>query len=259
MSIIRGIAVTSAALMASTVVVQAADLYGHHGGRGSIKDDHSYMAPRSGCPSIYARIDGGYSGFDKPNQNQAGVDEFVWSKIDKTWNFGGGIGAYITCNIRADITIDHRFESDQRGFNPNPIAPNYGSMKWGYSSTAYMANFYYDFNMRSRFTPYIGVGLGLVNNEFSAGGGTVAAPHVDAGTPTFVASGSKWSAAGAFMTGFVLNLHDRLKLDTGYRFLYLGDAKTGQTSNSFGGTGGPIHVEHMHAHEFRVGLRYDIR
>jgi opacity protein-like surface antigen len=272
MSIFRGIAVTSAALMASTVVVQAADLYGHHGGRGSIKDDHSYAAPRSGCPSIYARIDGGYSGFDKPNQNQAGVDEYVYSKIDKTWNFGGGIGAYITCNVRADLTYDVRGGTDMSGFNPNPYAPNYGQMKWGYESQVIMANFYYDFNMRSRFTPYIGVGLGMAHNEFKAGSGTVGAGALEIdpitllpvasgaiGTRTTVAGNSKWSAAGAFMTGFVFNIHDRLKLDTGYRFLYLGDAKTGQTANSFGGTGGPIHVEHMHAHEFRVGLRYDIR
>ena len=52
MSIIRGIAVTSAALMASTVVAQSADLYGGHGGRGSIKDDYTYAAAPTRLPDL---------------------------------------------------------------------------------------------------------------------------------------------------------------------------------------------------------------
>lgn len=261
MSKIRGILIAGVTLMASALTAQSADLYGAHGGRGSIKDDVPYASPR-GCPTWYARIDGGYTSYDRPSMSQIGIDDLVQQKIAETGSLGGGIGRYFTCNIRGDVTIDHRFESDVQGFNANNRAPNYGMMKWGYSSTAYMANIYYDFNAGARFTPYVGLGLGMANNHFARGRGVVApgafAP-ADVGTLTSVASGDRWSAAGAFMTGFVFNVSDRVKLDTGYRFLYLGDARTGQTANSFGGTGGIIHADNLHAHELRIGLRYDIR
>lgn len=257
MSFFRGIAFAGAALAASVVTAQSADLYGH-GARGSIKDDMVYAAPR-GCPTWYARFDGGYTTYDRPGLNQIGIDDFVNTKLTDSGSIGGGIGRYFTCNIRGDITADYRFESDVKSFNPNPFAPNYGAMKWGYSSTAILANMYYDFNPGARITPYVGFGLGVANNEFSRGTGVVGAGGPAPGAATSVAAANRWSAAGAFMTGFVFNVTDRVKFDTGYRFLYLGDAKTGQTASSAGGVGGPIHADSLHAHEFRVGLRYDIR
>lgn len=257
MSFFRGIAFAGVALAASVVTAQSADLYGH-GARGSIKDDVPYAAPR-GCPTWYARFDGGYTTYDRPSFNQAGIDDLVHSRLTDTGSIGGGIGRYFTCNIRGDITADYHFESDAKGFNPNPFAPNYGAMKWGYSSTAILANIYYDFNPGARITPYIGFGLGAANNEFSRGTGVVALGGPTPGVSTAVASSSSWSVAGAFMTGFVFNLTERMKFDTGYRFLYLGDAKTGQTTSAVGGIGGVIHADNLHAHEFRIGLRYDIR
>ncbi len=261
MSSYRGFLVAGASLLATTIAAQSADLYGAHGGRGSIKDDYVQTAPR-GCPTWYARIDGGYSTYDRPAMTQVGIDDHVGARFTDTGTLGGGIGRYFTCNIRGDVTVDHRYESDAKGFNANPFAPNYGQMKWGYESTSVMTNIYYDFNAGARFTPYIGFGLGGIHNKFNKGGGTVgvgAANPADVGTPTTVDAGSDWHVAAAAMTGFVFSMTDRLKLDTGYRFMYLGATKTGQTANSFGGTGGPIHVDNMHAHEFRVGLRCDIR
>ncbi len=261
MSHFRVLAAAGAVLAASAFGAGAADLYGQ-GVRGSIKDDVSYMPAPRGCPSWYARIDGGYSSYDRPGLNQVGIDEHVWSRVKDTGNFGGGLGHYFTCNIRGDITVDHRFKSDMSGFNPNPFAANYGRSTWGYESTAIMTSMYYDFNAGSRFSPYIGVGFGTVHNAFSAGKGVIAPGAnnpADEGTPITVAKADSWHVAGALMTGFVFNVTERMKLDTGYRFMYLGAGKTGDTANSFGGTGGPIHVENLHAHEFRVGLRYDIR
>ena len=103
-----------------------------------------------------------------------------------------------------------------------------------------------------------------MHNQFSRGKGFIAAgaagaPPLPVGTLTTIAANDTWQTAGAFMTGFVFNVTERIKLDTGYRFTYLGSGKTGQTTNEFGGLGGPIHVENLHAHELRVGLRYDIR
>jgi len=53
-----------------------------------------------------------------------------------------------------------------------------------------------------------------------------------------------------------------LYLDVGYRFLYLGETATGEvTMNDATGTqvSRDPTVEDIHAHEVRVGLRYDLR
>jgi hypothetical protein len=61
----------------------------------------------------------------------------------------------------------------------------------------------------------------------------------------------KDSSVGATMPG-------RLHLDMGYRFLYLGDASTGHAIGVAPPTPGP-RLEDITAHEFRIGLRYDLR
>jgi len=50
----------------------------------------------------------------------------------------------------------------------------------------------------------------------------------------------------------------RLYFDIGYRFLYLGDASTGHAVGVAAPTPGP-RLEDITAHEFRIGLRYDLR
>ena len=50
----------------------------------------------------------------------------------------------------------------------------------------------------------------------------------------------------------------RLHLDVGYRFLYLGDAHTGESRRRRPATPGP-RLDDVTAQEIRVGLRWDIR
>ena len=260
MSIIRGIVAAGAALLASSAGIQAADL-GGYGVRGSIKDG-PVPAYTHGCPSWYARVDGGYASFDRPAMSEIGIDDYQRARIESTWSVGGGFGHYFTCNVRGDITVDHRFESKVTGMNANPNAPVYGTHKWGYESTAIMFNAYYDFDTRARFTPYIGVGLGLAHNQFIRGTGVVGNGVIGGvpGTAIVIGGNDSWHAAAALMAGFTVPLRERLTLDAGYRFLYLGDNRTGQIrETAFNGLGGPTRVEELHSHEFRLGLRYDIR
>ena len=138
-----------------------------------------------------------------------------------------------------------------------------GERKFGLKSDVVLANLYYDFDLRSRFTPYIGFGLGVTNNRTSTG--TVTDTCGCSGVSgVSIAGASNWSVAGALMTGFSVALRDRLHLDAGYRFLYLGDAHTGVMTGTApvagaAFTGGDPAVTDIYAHEFRVGLRYDIR
>jgi opacity protein-like surface antigen len=125
----------------------------------------------------------------------------------------------------------------------------------------FLANLYYDIDLRSRFTPYIGVGIGFAYNRTTTG--TVADTCGCGFTGVTIASDSKWTAAGALMGGFSFAMRDRLHIDAGYRYLMLGDAHTGLITGTVAGGGGgqsgdPV-IKDMWSHEFRVGLRYDIR
>ncbi len=117
-----------------------------------------------------------------------------------------------------------------------------GNAKFDFSSTVVLANIYYDFNRGGRFVPYIGAGIGFAHNETSSG--TVETPcgcdaTIDKGSSNQFAAaamaGVSWRIRGGETT-YVGGLKDEpvavsnghaLYLDVGYRFLYLGDVKTG--------------------------------
>ena len=253
--------------------VQAADLGGGRG--GSIKDD-AMPALMAQSARLYVRVDGSYASYDTPGLTEDHQFDLIDRSISNNWSVGGGIGYYFNKNIRADLTYEHRFNADVSGSIADPNATLGGSRKFGLKSDLYLANLYYDFDSRGRFTPYVGAGLGWVDHKTSAG--TVQDACGCTGT---IASGSGSSVAAALMAGMSVNLTHRgpaagtgenygggetarnLYLDLGYRFLYLGDVSTGAVTAT---KPGPVTVvaadptlTDIHAHEFRVGLRYDFR
>ncbi len=263
------VAVAGAALAAHTAT--AADLYG-----GSIKD--SYAPMEAAAPSsIYLRIDGGYGAHDDPIMVEDGIYDLTNTEIDGAWTLGGGIGRYFTNTIRADVTYDHRFEADAKGDLADGYAALPGTRAFGLESDVVLVNAYYDFNRTGRFSPYLGVGLGVVHHKTTAG--TVSNECGCVGT---IDEGSSTHVAGALMAGFTAKLRGgetvtegsikdapvtvsngrNLYLDVGYRFLYLGETATGAVHMTDGGgtvvSDDPT-VENIHAHEVRVGLRYDLR
>jgi opacity protein-like surface antigen len=253
---------------------QAADLYGNRG--GSIKDDAMPALMNQSAARFYVRADASFATYDRPDITENHQYDLTDNRIGSSWAAGGGIGYYFNKHIRADITLEQRFEADVSGVVAAPGAPLAGSRHFGYKSTLALANLYYDFDTRSRFTPYIGAGLGFVHNETTAGtaaGGCGCTGVIDAGKTD--------SVAAALMAGMSINLTGRgpaagsgdhhggdaarnIYLDIGYRFLYLGEVATGAVRAT---TVAPVAtvisddplVEDIHAHEFRVGLRYDFR
>ncbi|MEO1720504.1 MAG: outer membrane beta-barrel protein, partial [Pseudomonadota bacterium] len=259
------------ALAGATAVVAAVSLTGFAGVthaadlnfKGSIKDDGAYIPSAQSAARWYVRLDGSYANHDDPILVEQGIDTLTESSIENTWTFGGGIGVYFTDSLRGDLTYERRFEADVRGDLNHPNATLPGTRKFGLKSDLFLANMYYDFDNRSRFTPYIGAGLGFVRHTTTKG--TVESCGCVTGE---IAGKDTWHVAAALMAGAQIKLFRGLSLDTGYRFLYLGEAETGAVSItdrtvSPGVTTGatevsddPI-VEDLHAHEFRIGLRYD--
>jgi opacity protein-like surface antigen len=235
----------------------AADLYG-----GSIKDSYAPM-PAATSSSIYVRLDGGYRGYDQPDITEDGIYDLSDDDIGNAWSIGGGVGRYFTNTIRADITYDHHFEADVTARLLDGQAALPGTRSFGLQSDVVLLNAYYDFNRSGRFSPYIGVGLGVVHHKTLEG--TVLD---DCGCTGLIEEGSGSHVAGAVMAGFTTKLRGdetggrNLFLDVGYRFLYLGEVATGEVITTGAGGGVSISddpdVQDIHAHELRVGMRYDI-
>ena len=264
----RSMLLGAAIAIGSITGAAAADLGGYGG--GGLKDYGYQPQAVASNPSFYLRLDGGFAHHDRPFLVEDGTADLTNTSMDKTWTLGGGVGYYFSKNIRGDLTYDHRFKADVSGYRYDVAQLTtadcdaaalvqtscYGTRKFGLKSDVFLANMYYDFNCRCHFTPYVGVGLGFVRHQTTAGTVTNVT-----GTTGDIDSASKTNVAAALMGGVSFQVHDRLALDAGYRFLYLGDAATGAVKDRQGAVviAPDPTVESIHAHEFRVGLRYDFR
>ncbi|MCH9808756.1 MAG: outer membrane beta-barrel protein [Alphaproteobacteria bacterium] len=233
----------------------AADLYGSYA--GSVKDRYVPRPVERAASSIYLRVDGGYGAHDDPVMVEDGVYDLINEEMDGAWSLGGGVGYYFTPSIRGDVTVERRFETDAQGALADNRTGIAGLRSFGVESTLVMFNMYYDIDNRSRFTPYIGAGLGYVHHETKDG--TVQLSGGGTGT---IAGTSTDDVAGSLMAGVSVALLDRVKLDVGYRFLYMGATTTGPLVVTPTGQQQPVRandptLEDLHAHEIKFGLRYD--
>jgi opacity protein-like surface antigen len=262
----------AAALVLGAPAASAADL---GGGYGTSLKDAPYMAPMP-APSRgwYVRVDGGYNWYTNPGFEVEGCCTASNAYMDGAWSIGGGIGRYFGRGFRGDITVDHIFNADAGSDLDCGCGP--GSTKFEFNSTVVLANLYYDFNRGGRFVPYIGAGIGFAHNKTSKGaaddgGGIVNGSFASGSENHFAAAamaGVSWRIRGGEPMYVGGGLKDEpvevssghaLYLDFGYRFLYLGGVKTGNLVWSGGSPDGvDPEVKDVMAHEFRVGLRYDL-
>jgi opacity protein-like surface antigen len=263
----------AAALVLGGPAASAADLGGDYGYGTSLKDA-PYMAPMP-APSRgwYVRVDGGYNWYTNPGFNVEGCCVASNAYMDGAWSVGGGIGHYFGRGFRGDITVDHIFNADA-GSDLDCGCASPGSAKFDFNSTVFLANLYYDFNRGGRFVPYIGAGIGFAHNETSRGtvvdgcgcGGSFASASENHFAAAAMA-GISWRIRGGEPMYVGGGLKDEpvevssghaLYLDFGYRFLYLGGVKTGDLVWNGSDTGTDPEVKDVTAHQFRVGLRYDL-
>ena len=192
--------------------------------------------------------------------------EMSGTGIENTWEFGGGMGWYISPNFRADLTVDHHRNAKAHGTVNVPLsaiadplqADHAGDWysEFNVQSTTLLANFYYDFGSRHDFNPYVGVGLGWAFNNTNAG--KITNP---CGCLSAIDGADETNFAWALMAGVSKDLGHGFNMDLGYRYLNMGGAHTGNIIDDATGAEipdtDPI-VDDLTAHELRVGLRYDI-
>ena len=117
-----------------------------------------------------------------------------------------------------------------------------------------MLNLYYDFNTGTKFTPYVGAGLGYayLKNKTKVTG-------IAGSTPLSMGSSEgDHNIAYNISAGVSYALNEKVSFDAGYRYSDYGKVKE-TTLQSAPGLGAPIKASGNYdvtAHEFLLGLRY---
>ena len=177
---------------------------------------------------------------------------FTDMSIENGWVAGIGAGYYFNEHFRADVTLDYRHdvEHDGKAVCPNPTCTPATTTRErvNFSAWTLMANGYVDFGTYSSITPYVGAGIGVawlnVNDYSSSGSGGF-----------IFRDNTQTNFAWNVMAGAAFDIADNVKLDANYRFVSLGEAETkGPTT----GSANPVKYEDLYAHDFRLGLRYDL-
>ncbi len=277
---VKKLSLVVAALMASSAMVQAADLL-----PPPVEELPPEVVVSHGSTSgWYIRGDIGYGKFNMDDidyfQGPLLTGDFEQKDLDGTWSIQGGIGYQVTDYLRVDATLKYFGSADFEGSSApagsdctDGLAPygnfcTYDDDGELESLTLLMANAYVDLGTFKGVTPYVGAGIGgahvswgdLINDQTCVG----SADDVDCSAQDFRHNGqSEWRFAWALHAGGSYDISCRTKIDAGYTYTRVeggsmfgtgiglpGSVAAGTAVGGNGFDGG------FDIHEGRVGLRY---
>ncbi|MCG6121656.1 MAG: outer membrane beta-barrel protein [Microvirga sp.] len=176
-----------------------------------------------------------------------GFSPFRGAKLGSAVSLGLGAGYRFNPWLRADLTVDRRFESRFSARNATLAAPgvalHHGAK---ISATVALANVYLDLGTWAGLTPYIGAGVGVAGKTIS--NYTIDGPGAPANR---VPGRSRTDVAWGLMGGVAVDVGRGASLDLGYRYLALGRLETRATPAT-----GATRIRNVESHEFRAGLRW---
>ena len=197
---------------------------------------------------FYVGVKAGFSFFSADNLKAVypGGSEKATSDTDTVFNFAEFIGYdfFYRTNVPLRLDLEANTFLDAKGDGSlygNNIYQNF------YVNTV-MANIYYDFRNSSILTPYIGVGLGVgfINTYFGINDQQFRGTERDI-------TNFAWSLGA----GVGINLTENLVLDAGYKFMNLGEVKTGGITDYYTAYNGSYGTtEASYINNIQVGLRY---
>jgi opacity protein-like surface antigen len=209
----------------------------------------------------YIRGDIGYSRPQGPSGSYNGAP-FEHLRVTGSPVLGGGVGYKISNWFRTDVTADYLFSGNVQA---SYVVPNccLAVDKTRLGGWTLLANGYVDLGTWSAITPYVGGGVGyaftevskIVNEEFvqTVTGSFVPLTDPTTGLPVFNAFQAHTTGrfAWALMAGAAIDVAPSVKLDFGYRYLDISDARFA-TDN----LGIAPRLKSLASHQFRLGLRY---
>lgn len=153
--------------------------------------------------------------------------------------FGGGLAVGYNFNKRFGAPIRAELEFSYFSEAESSFSKRGHKASQDLDIGTLFANAYWDFNNRTRFTPYVGGGLGVafIDSEGKVDGRSLGSKD----TTNFA-----WNLG----TGVGFAITDDLDISIGYRFAWLGDAKT-KSRGAY-----QAKSEDIYMHQVNLGLRY---
>lgn len=192
---------------------------------------------------LYLRGDTGWS-----MSQDAGKD--VNDDVGGSAIISGGVGYRLNQHIRGDVTLGYRggYEVDKS----STIGGSRYDFKGDVSSLVGMANVYVDIAKIKMFTPYVGGGIGFARNKVDDVDVTVG------GSKGKLSGDDSSDLAWQLSAGVGIDVAPQWMVDVGYRYMDLGEAKSGTAVSGIGGTASvPAQAGELKAHELQVGVRYN--
>lgn len=176
----------------------------------------------------------------------------VDSSIDATAILGIGGGYAFNSWFRADLTGEYRLDAKHRHSDRFVGGGNLITGKVG--GFVGLANGYVDLGTWHRITPFIGAGVGFASLTMS---GTRDLNMVS-GAVTTGPNKTETRFVWALHAGLGYDLTSNWKAEVGYRYLHIGDVKSGSVSCPGGGPACPyqVRIKDMSSHDIRFGMRY---
>jgi opacity protein-like surface antigen len=214
----------------------------------------------------YLRVDATASDYARPRDATPAPSDgsplvpLTRLSLDTAPGYGGGVGYRITDWLRVDATIDQRTPSRYSAYSSGSgFVTGYNIEAGQLDILTGLVNVYADLGTWWGVTPYIGGGIGFADTRFDKAytQTTCILEFCDNNPGTGLRdavrrpSRSVTSLAWALTGGVAYEIGGGLSLDTSYRYVDLGRAKTGLDTFGF-----DSRLKDLASHEVRVGLRY---
>ncbi len=206
---------------------------------GGITDDRVWPTENKN----YIAIRGGHNWFSTKNRD-AGVFQSSF-ELDNEWNLGVAYGRQITSWFRAEFEFQ-TFTGEVGAFNG---ATGIQFPASGRETTfAFMFNGIFEWKNSTKFTPFVGAGIGPALVTLDKTFTVLGVPGVGA----FRTNDSDLVLAGQALAGVAYEISDSWTLELLYRFF----ATTDQTFSQRGGVITSVRVSNPYSHAINVGIRY---
>jgi opacity protein-like surface antigen len=184
----------------------------------------------------------------------ANAPNFTWldkGGFDSAPLFGLGIGYQYNNWLRFDLTGEYRGKASFHALDSYTGGTNeYSGTK---SEWLFLANGYIDLGTWWSVTPFVGAGIGFANinidhfrdiNVLNSGGG-------------YADSGSTTNFAWALHAGLAYQVTPNFSIELAYRYLNMGDGKTGIAYNLNGTTSNSVYTfKDITSHDIKFGVRW---
>lgn len=169
-----------------------------------------------------------------------------------------GFGRKVNDHFRWDVTAEYRFPSDFSGFqtytDANPSLDGTDAYTAKKTELTFLANAYWDIATWRGITPFVGAGAGVSYNTISS--------FTDVNTPqsgiAYGGTASELSFAWALYAGLDYQVSQNLVVEAAYRYINLGNARSGDLIASDGTNNlyNPEEFRGLTSQDFKVGLRW---